>query len=87
MEATFECPCCNEYFIDVVETPCCHQCYCRKCIERWIIKAGTCPHCRAKIGKIAECTKNIPLQRYVGLLCVWCCFVCCLFAFLLFLPL
>jgi hypothetical protein len=44
-----ECPICGDIFDNVVETPCCHACYCRTCIKDWIAKSSSCPDCRATI--------------------------------------
>jgi len=58
----FECPMCQDLFENVVETPCCHRCYCKNCIGSWVEKGKTCPDCRKEL-KIDDCRPNLPLQR------------------------
>eukprot|EP01120_Amphizonella_sp_Union-15-10_P015668 TRINITY_DN8101_c0_g1_i1.p1 TRINITY_DN8101_c0_g1~~TRINITY_DN8101_c0_g1_i1.p1 ORF type:complete len:562 (-),score=63.47 TRINITY_DN8101_c0_g1_i1:29-1714(-) len=61
----FECPICSDYFKDLVETPCCHGCFCRSCLASWLQNKPTCPSCRSSIS-IDRCLSNIPLQRMVN---------------------
>jgi len=53
---------CQDLFDNVVETPCCHRCYCKHCIGSWLEKGKTCPDCRREL-KIDDCRSNLPLQR------------------------
>eukprot|EP01111_Echinosteliopsis_oligospora_P011467 TRINITY_DN3793_c0_g1_i1.p1 TRINITY_DN3793_c0_g1~~TRINITY_DN3793_c0_g1_i1.p1 ORF type:complete len:924 (+),score=262.14 TRINITY_DN3793_c0_g1_i1:63-2834(+) len=57
-----ECPICQNVFDIVVETPCCHVCYCKGCISDWCAKSGSCPDCRASIN-VEQLRPNVPLQR------------------------
>eukprot|EP00026_Physarum_polycephalum_P002017 Phypoly_transcript_02021.p1 GENE.Phypoly_transcript_02021~~Phypoly_transcript_02021.p1 ORF type:complete len:983 (+),score=101.44 Phypoly_transcript_02021:356-2950(+) len=59
-----ECPICGEIYDNVMETPCCHACYCRRCIRDWIAKSNTCPECRANIQE-NQLKPNVPVQRFV----------------------
>lgn len=71
-----DCSICGDLFQEVVETPCCHKCYCRGCIVSWTKKAGTCPECRLPIQP-ENCKKNYPIQRIVDNLPTECKFVGC----------
>eukprot|EP01124_Arcella_intermedia_P003314 TRINITY_DN11807_c0_g1_i2.p1 TRINITY_DN11807_c0_g1~~TRINITY_DN11807_c0_g1_i2.p1 ORF type:complete len:299 (-),score=65.34 TRINITY_DN11807_c0_g1_i2:74-970(-) len=63
-----ECPLCFDAFNKVIETPCCHRCYCEKCLDQWISKSTskTCPECRAPLDSISGCVPNIPFQRLIN---------------------
>jgi len=74
-ERLLECPICEDIYDDVVETPCCHKCYCRNCIASWIAKSRTCPECRTPLANHDECIKNLPVQRFVNNLRIPCPFV------------
>lgn len=63
-EDALGCPICCDIFTDVVETPCCHLCYCQACLDEWLQKKATCPSCRQEIV-ITSCKPNIPLRRLV----------------------
>eukprot|EP01094_Clydonella_sp_ATCC50884_P018304 TRINITY_DN3371_c0_g1_i3.p1 TRINITY_DN3371_c0_g1~~TRINITY_DN3371_c0_g1_i3.p1 ORF type:complete len:542 (+),score=113.67 TRINITY_DN3371_c0_g1_i3:225-1850(+) len=64
MDDMLECPICHDIFDVVVEIPCCHQCFCRACIESWIGRQHTCPGCRSA-ASVSALAPNYPLQRLV----------------------
>jgi len=59
-----ECPMCFDVFSQVVESPCCHRCWCLQCIKDWLSKNQTCPNCRNSLT-IEAFVPNIPFQRLV----------------------
>jgi len=60
-----ECPLCCEVFTQVVESPCCHKCFCYKCISDWISRSQNCPDCRKSLSSVEKLIPNIPFQRLV----------------------
>eukprot|EP01119_Soliformovum_irregulare_P016705 TRINITY_DN4877_c0_g1_i1.p1 TRINITY_DN4877_c0_g1~~TRINITY_DN4877_c0_g1_i1.p1 ORF type:complete len:697 (+),score=221.68 TRINITY_DN4877_c0_g1_i1:126-2216(+) len=69
------CPVCQELFSNCVETPCCSNGFCQKCLDD-SLKAtrGTCPSCRNPCT-IFNCRPNVMIQRMVDALpvgCIYC---------------
>jgi TRAF-type zinc finger/Zinc finger, C3HC4 type (RING finger) len=62
---TWNCPICLDIFEDPVETPCCHNLFCEKCIEP-VLK---CPICKRLL---VRCLPNIPFRRLIQELSVRC---------------
>ena len=60
----FECPICYEIADDAVETSCCHQLFCDKCLKC----VETCPLCRKKF----KVSPNFSIRRIIGTLKVNC---------------
>ncbi|CAG9316370.1 unnamed protein product [Blepharisma stoltei] len=59
------CPVCLELLEDPVETPCCHNLFCEKCV----INIRKCPLCSQNLG---QCQPNIPIRRLMEDLAVKC---------------
>ena len=62
---TWNCPICLDIFEDPVETPCCHNLFCEKCVEP-VLK---CPICKKML---LRCVPNIPIKRLIQELSVKC---------------
>ena len=62
---TWNCPICLDIFEDPVETPCCHNLFCERCIEP-VLK---CPFCKKLL---VRCIPNIPIKRLIQELSVKC---------------
>ncbi|CAG9330844.1 unnamed protein product [Blepharisma stoltei] len=59
------CPICLELFENPVETPCCHNLFCERCI----FNIRRCPLCSKNLGR---CMPNIPIRRLMDDLAVKC---------------
>mmetsp|Transcript_43853 Transcript_43853/g.58129 ORF Transcript_43853/g.58129 Transcript_43853/m.58129 type:complete len:125 (+) Transcript_43853:190-564(+) len=53
------CPICLDIFHDAVETPCCHNLFCERCIKN----TRCCPLCNMRI--VGALKPNIPIRRLV----------------------
>ena len=53
------CPICLDIFNDAVETPCCNNLFCEKCIKN----TRSCPLCNMRI--VGALKPNIPIRRLV----------------------
>eukprot|EP00831_Metopus_contortus_P062436 TRINITY_DN54564_c0_g1_i1.p2 TRINITY_DN54564_c0_g1~~TRINITY_DN54564_c0_g1_i1.p2 ORF type:complete len:156 (+),score=33.91 TRINITY_DN54564_c0_g1_i1:89-556(+) len=73
------CPICKDFLVYAVSTPCGHM-FCEWCIFEWHLNRGTCPVCRASIGKfntnqcpmmdqiIAKCVENEASEKELSLI-------------------
>lgn len=52
------CPICLDVYQDAVETPCCHNLFCEKCIGN----TRSCPLCNMRMGSLKP---NIPIRRLI----------------------
>jgi len=66
-----ECPICCDFLKEAVETPCCHNLFCKECLTDWGDANPSCPGCRARLTA-NNCTTNIPIQRFVDGMAVDC---------------
>jgi len=62
-EEDFQCSICQEILDDPYGTPCCGECFCKKCIKEWLNKNKTCPHCRKEIKSFDKCSANQKINR------------------------
>lgn len=60
------CPICLDIFEDAVETPCCHNLFCERCIKQ----TTSCPLCNLRI--VGQLRPNIPIRRLVHELSINC---------------
>lgn len=60
------CPICLDIFVDAVETPCCNNLFCERCI----LQTQSCPLCNSRI--IGALKPNIPIRRLVLELSIKC---------------
>ena len=70
------CPICLDIFDDAVETPCCHNLFCEKCIllanvSNEIQNKVDCPLCN-KTYDLSEIVPNVPIRRLVNELSIKC---------------
>lgn len=62
-EDDFRCGVCLDLLNDAVNTTCCHQLYCRECIERCRTFYNYCPNCKSAEWTILD---NIPVKRHTA---------------------
>lgn len=60
------CPICLDIYVDAVETPCCHNLFCERCI----LRTTQCPLCNQAI--VGQLRPNIPIRRLVNELSITC---------------
>lgn len=61
------CPICLEMIEDAMETPCCHNIFCEKCI----IRTDTCPICKRRYN-MYQLVPNIPMRRLINEIVISC---------------
>lgn len=61
------CPICLDMIEEAMETPCCHNIFCEKCI----IRTEVCPICTAEYNKF-HLTPNIPMRRLINEIVIKC---------------
>ena len=67
MNTLVNCPICLDMIEDALETPCCHNIFCEKCI----IRTDTCPICTSKYD-LYQLTPNIPMRRLINEIVIQC---------------
>jgi len=67
-----DCPICLNIMSDAIDTPCCHECYCRLCLSDWISRNQTCPSCRKELDSAKNCQKNFKINRMINELPIEC---------------
>ncbi|CAK0792225.1 unnamed protein product [Prorocentrum cordatum] len=61
----FTCPICLEICEDCVETPCCHNLFCRQCLLSAEHRIERCPMCKSGL-EAGAVVANVPVQRMIS---------------------